>query len=159
MREIAGLFENGEFDADARRLRVEISTGQFADSEEAEKIRAFVQYGAERGLGFTLDGFDGRMDALSAVTSLPIDVIKLDRPMVEGIATSRTARAIVEGAMVVAKSLGWSVVAKGVETAAQREMLESLGCDRMQGFLIAHPMTAVELGTWLRARNYAGREA
>jgi diguanylate cyclase (GGDEF)-like protein len=159
VREIAGLFENGEFDADARRLRVEISTGQFADSEEAEKIRAFVQYGAERGLGFTLDGFDGRMDALSAVTSLPIDVIKLDRPMVEGIATSRTARAIVEGAMVVAKSLGWSVVAKGVETAAQREMLESLGCDRMQGFLIAHPMTAVELGTWLRARNYAGREA
>ena len=61
--------------------------------------------------------------------------------------------------MVVAKSLGWSVVAKGVENAAQQEALASLGCDGVQGFYIAHPMTAVDLGMWLREHHYAGREA
>jgi diguanylate cyclase (GGDEF)-like protein len=159
VREIDRLLDDTEFAADARRLGIEISPSQFADPQEGGRIRAFVQHFSERGIAFTLDGFDGHLETLSSVTSLPIDVIKLDRPMVEGIATSRTARAIVEGAMVVARSLGWSVVAKGVETAAQREALASLGCNNVQGFFVAHPMTAVELGSWLRERHYAGREA
>ena len=157
--EIEALLEDVELAPSARSLRIEISPSQFDDPERAADSLAFVERCAERGIGFVLDGFDGRLETLSSVASLPIDVIKLDRPMIEGIATSRTARAIVEGAMVVAKSLGWSVVAKGVENAAQQEALASLGCDGVQGFYIAHPMTAVDLGMWLREHHYAGREA
>jgi diguanylate cyclase (GGDEF)-like protein len=157
--EIEALLEDPELAPSARSLRIEISPSQFADPDGAAEALAFVERCAERGIGFVLDGFDGRLETLSSVASLPIDVIKLDRPMIEGIATSKTARAIVEGAMVVAKSLGWSVVAKGVENAAQQEALASLGCDGVQGFYIAHPMTAVDLGMWLREHHYAGREA
>jgi diguanylate cyclase (GGDEF)-like protein len=157
--EIEALLEDPELAPSARSLRIEISPTQFDEPERAADSLAFVERCAERGIGFVLDGFDGRLETLSSVASLPIDVIKLDRPMIEGIATSRTARAIVEGAMVVAKSLGWSVVAKGVENAAQQEALASLGCDGVQGFYIAHPMTAVDLGVWLREHHYAGREA
>jgi len=71
---------------------------------------------------------------------------------------SRTARAIVEGTILVAKSLGWSVIAKGVESAAQYEALATLGCDGVQGFYVAHPMTAVDFGTWLRERTFIGRQ-
>jgi diguanylate cyclase (GGDEF)-like protein len=159
LREIDALYADGEFEAGGRRLRIEIPPQRFSASESGARVHEFAQRAAGLGMGLTLDGFDGRLESLSPVTSLPIDVLKLDRPMVEGIVTSRTARAIVEGAMVVAKSLGWSVVAKGVETAAQRDVLSSLGCNGMQGFFIAHPMTAVDLGMWLRERQYAGREA
>jgi diguanylate cyclase (GGDEF)-like protein len=156
-REIDALFEEGL--ADGHGLRIEISAAQFAGVRESARIRAFVEHCAGLGIGFTLDGFDGRLESLTEVTTLPIDMLKLSRSVVEGVATSRTGRAIVEGAMVVAKSLGWRVVAKGVETAAQRDALASLGCLSMQGFFVAHPMTAVELGAWLRERHYAGREA
>ena len=90
---------------------------------------------------------------LATLAHLPIDAVKLDRSLVESVLQSRTARAIVEGTVVVAKSLGWRVVAKGVETAAQFDALASLGCDAVQGFHVAHPMSAVDFGVWLRDRS------
>jgi EAL domain-containing protein (putative c-di-GMP-specific phosphodiesterase class I) len=100
-----------------------------------------------------LDGFDGGLTALPALAHLPIEALKLDRPLVETISVSRTARAIVEGSIVVARSLGWSVIAKGVETAMQHDALVSAGCDALQGFYVAHPMTATDFGVWLRERE------
>ena len=79
--------------------------------------------------------------------------MKLGRALVEGLAVSRTTRAIVEGSILVARSLGWSVVAKGVETSAQNDALVALGCDAVQGFYVAHPMTAKDFGAWLRDRS------
>jgi EAL domain-containing protein (putative c-di-GMP-specific phosphodiesterase class I) len=89
---------------------------------------------------------------LSSLSHLPTDAVKLDRTLVEGVTQNRTARTIVEETAVVAKSLGRQVIAKGVETVAQQEMLVSLGCDGIQGFYLAHPMTAGDFGTWLRER-------
>ena len=147
VREIDAILEDAELASGLRRLRIELAPEQFADPEQAGRIVEFIGHCASNGIGFALDGF------------LPIDAVKLDRPLIEGVGSSRTARAIVEGSIVVAKSLGWNVIAKGVENAAQQEALASLGCDGVQGFFVAHPMTAVDLGTWLRERRYVGREA
>jgi diguanylate cyclase (GGDEF)-like protein len=158
-REIDALLEDPELADDVRRLRVELAPEQFAEPGESARIIDFVRQSAAKGIGFALDGFDGGLGKLSSLATLPIDAIKLDRPLIEGIGSGGASRAIVQGAIVVAKSLGWSVIAKGVENSSQQESLVAMGVDGVQGFFIAHPMTAVDLGTWLRERRYVGREA
>ncbi|MBD5603746.1 MAG: EAL domain-containing protein [Candidatus Eremiobacteraeota bacterium] len=150
--EIDALLANEQLASDVRFLRVEITARQFED-EHADGIVAFVKHCAASGIGFTLDGFDGKLGALASLAHLPIATVKLGRALVEGLAVSRTTRAIVEGSILVARSLGWSVVAKGVETGAQNDALVALGCDAVQGFYVAHPMTAKDFGAWLRDRS------
>ena len=152
-REIDGVLEDESLAHDVRRVRVEISPDQFVSEDRVERIGRFVEHCAANGIGFALDGFDGGLGLLSSLSHLPIDAVKLERPLVETLATSRTTRAVVEGTIIVAKSLSWSVIAKGVETAAQQDALVALGCDGIQGFYVAHPMTAADFGTWLRDRN------
>jgi diguanylate cyclase (GGDEF)-like protein len=150
--EIDALLANDELVADVRFLRIEISARQFED-ENADAMVAFVKHCAANGVGFTLDDFDGKLGALAALAHLPIQSVKLERALVESIPVSRTTRAIVEGSILVARSLGWSVVAKGVETSAQNDALVGLSCDAVQGFYVAHPMTSKDFGAWLHDRS------
>ena len=158
-REIDALLADPSLAADARRLRVEIAPEQFVDAERQQQLAAFVEHCAANGIGFALDGFDGGLGALAALSNLPIDAVKLERPLVDAVIGSRTARAVVQGTIMVARSLGWRVIGKGVETIAQRDALFGLDCDEIQGFYVAHPMTAADFGTWLGARECLGREA
>ncbi|MGP6158489.1 MAG: EAL domain-containing protein [Vulcanimicrobiaceae bacterium] len=151
-REVDALLADEKLRGALGRLRIEIPPNQVRESGEESRIAGFVELCASNGVGFALDGFDGGLGTRSSPSHLPIDAVKLDRTLVEGVTQSRTVRAIVEGTVVVAKSLGWRVIAKGVETAAQQEMLLSLGCDGIQGLYLAHPMTASDFGTWLRER-------
>jgi diguanylate cyclase (GGDEF)-like protein len=150
--EIDALLANDDLAADVRFLRIEISPRQFED-ENADAMVAFVKHCAANGLGFTLDGFDGKLGALASLAHLPIQSVKLERALVEGIPVSRTTRAIVEGSILVSRSLGWSVVAKGVETSAQNDALVGLSCDAVQGYYVAHPMTSKDFGAWLQERS------
>lgn len=158
-REIDELLADDQLASDLRRLRIEVAVEQFEDLARAEKIAVFVDHCARSGIGLALDGFDGRLGSLAALSHLPIDALKLERPLVESVLRSATSRAIVEGTMIVAKSLGWSVIAKGVETAMQQEALVALGCDAVQGFYVAHPMTAGDFGIWLGERRFVGKGA
>jgi len=158
-REIDALLADDELASDVRRLRIEVAIEQFEDAAHAERIVAFVDHCARSGIRFALDGFDGSLGSLASLSHLPIEALKLERPLVESILRSPTSRAIVEGTMIVAKSLGWSVIAKGVETSPQQEALVALGCDGIQGFFVAHPMTASDLGTWLDAHRLIGKTA
>jgi predicted signal transduction protein with EAL and GGDEF domain len=136
---------------DARRVRIELSARLFEGG--ATRVLRFVERCAENGIGFAFDGFEGGLAILPSLSHLPIDAMKLERCLVESIAVSRTTRAIVEGSIVVARALGWNVIAKGVETGAQHDALLALGCDAMQGFFVAQPMPADDFGQWLRARG------
>jgi diguanylate cyclase (GGDEF)-like protein len=157
--EIEDMLGDSSLAGHVPNLRIEIAQEQFADAQTAEVVKTFVEHCSANGVGFVLDGFDGGLATLSSLSNLPIDAVKLGRPLVEGVITSRTTRAVVVGTIIVAKSLGWNVIAKGVETAAQQEALVALGCDAVQGYYVAHPMTAVDFGTWLRGRELVGHEA
>jgi diguanylate cyclase (GGDEF)-like protein len=159
LAEIDDMLADSSLASHVPSLRIEIAQEQFAEPETAEAVKAFVEHCSASGIGFVLDGFDGGLATLSSLSNLPIDAVKLGRPLVEGVITSRTTRAVVVGTIIVAKSLGWNVIAKGVETAAQREALVALGCDAVQGYYVAHPMTAVDFGTWLRGRELVGHGA
>ncbi len=153
LREIEALVADEGLGAAAGHLRIELGSERFAE-QETERVTAFVARCTELGIGFALDGFDGGLGTLPSLAHLPIEALKLERSLVDAIGSNRTTRAVIEGTIIVARSLGWTVIAKGVETTMQQEVLVSLGCSAIQGFLVAHPMNAADFGTWLRERRF-----
>jgi EAL domain-containing protein (putative c-di-GMP-specific phosphodiesterase class I) len=75
----------------------------------------------------------------------PVDRLKIDRSLVRDIPHDANDVAIASAIVTLGHSLNLSVVAEGIETQAQRELLTSIGCDEMQGFLYSTPRTASEL--------------
>jgi len=84
-----------------------------------------------------------------------VDVVKIDRSFVGQSVTSAHHRVLIEAVVKVARSLGMTTVAEGVETAAQDALLAVLDCDKVQGYFHARPMATDDASAWLRARSRA----
>lgn len=97
-----------------------------------------------RSLGVTvaLDDFGTGYSSLGYISSLPIDEIKIDRSFVTGIEDDRNSAAVVEAVLTLARGLGLTVVAEGIETPAERERLQQFGCRLGQGYLFRRPANA-----------------
>ena len=96
------------------------------------------------GVKLAIDDFGTGYSSLSYLRDLPIDVVKMDKSFVEGIADSEQRLALAEGIIQIAKTLSLDVVAEGIETEVQRDLLASMGCHYGQGFLLAMPMPLAE---------------
>ncbi|WP_172642464.1 bifunctional diguanylate cyclase/phosphodiesterase [Azoarcus sp. KH32C] len=94
----------------------------------------------EAGITVAVDGFGTGQSALACLTKSEIDVIKIDRSLVRDLGTDANDRALIDGIIAMAHKLGIQVVAEGVETPEQRDMLRAAGCDFGQGFLFAPPL-------------------
>ncbi|MEM8705344.1 MAG: EAL domain-containing protein [Actinomycetota bacterium] len=101
-----------------------------------------------RRLGCTiaLDDFGSGFSALSVLRELPIDIVKLDRAFVAGLAEDRQTRSIIESVLQILNTLGLRSVAEGVERADELTILRELGCDMAQGYAIGRP--APDASTW-----------
>ena len=100
------------------------------------------------GLGVSLDDFGTGYSALSYLQQYDIDFIKIDQSFVAGLAPHSKDLALCKAMIVMAHQLGISVIAEGVETPAQRDLLAEAGCDYAQGFLFAQPMPAAQFEAW-----------
>ncbi|WP_338661993.1 EAL domain-containing protein [Pararoseomonas sp. SCSIO 73927] len=103
-----------------------------------------------RGARLVLDDFGTGNSGLSQLLRLPLDGLKLDRRFTQRLGTDVRAEEIVKATVSLAHSLGLRLVAEGIETPRQVAMLRALGCDAVQGFLFARPMTPDALERWLR---------
>ena len=100
------------------------------------------------GVKLSIDDFGTGYSSLSYLRKLQVSQLKIDQSFVRDLETSADARAIVDAVVGLAHALNMSVVAEGVETAAQCEVLTALHCDELQGYLYARPMTAELMGQW-----------
>ncbi len=101
------------------------------------------------GVGLSLDDFGTGYSSLSRLAHLPIRELKIDRSFMRDVESDPSARAIVTSVVRVGQSLQLTVVAEGVETDGQRNLLTELGCDVVQGFLYAPALSPPAFGRWL----------
>ncbi|MDO9244574.1 MAG: EAL domain-containing protein, partial [Rhodocyclaceae bacterium] len=124
-------------------IAIEITEGVLLDDrpEIADKLMKF------RAAGFriSLDDFGTGYSAMSYLKKFPLDFLKIDQAFVRDMVADRGDQAIVEAIIVMAHKLGLKVIAEGVETLEQCEMLKVAGCDYGQGYLFARPMPAAEM--------------
>jgi diguanylate cyclase (GGDEF)-like protein len=104
------------------------------------------------GVRRSIDDFGTGYSSLAYVKQLPVDELKIDRSFVRNLATDGKDRAIVLATIELAHNLGLEVTAEGVEEQKAAEILAQLGCDMIQGYLVARPLEPAALETWLDAR-------
>ncbi len=102
------------------------------------------------GLGTSLDDFGTGYSSLTYLRRLPLSTLKIDQSFVHGMMNDAGDLAIVQGVIGLARSFGYRIIAEGVETADQGQMLLQLGCAQAQGYCIGKPMPLEDFVGWTR---------
>ena len=131
---------------DPRLLTCEIT--ETAAMEDVSATLATFRSLGELGVHLSIDDFGTGYSSLAYLRKLPVSELKIDRSFVADLDSSVDARAVVRAVIGLAHALRLKVVAEGVETETQRGLLADMGCNEMQGYLFARPMSAAALLLW-----------
>jgi EAL domain-containing protein (putative c-di-GMP-specific phosphodiesterase class I) len=115
-----------------------------------ERIHADLMELRAIGVKLAIDDFGTGYSSLSYLRELPMNVLKIDKSFVDGIGISEQRLALVEGIIRIARTLDLNVIAEGIETEIQRDLLVSMGCQFGQGYLLAMPVEADHAETLVR---------
>ncbi len=128
-----------------RHLRVEVTERTLLDDPEQARVQMVALRDA--GIGIALDDFGTGYSSLSYLHQFPLDALKVDRSFVLALdaESRRNAQAVLRAICTLGLSLGMEVIAEGIETQEQLEILRSLGCTLGQGFLFSLPKPLAEL--------------
>jgi diguanylate cyclase (GGDEF)-like protein/PAS domain S-box-containing protein len=107
-----------------------------------------------KGLGvhLSLDDFGTGYSSLACLHLLPVDTVKIDRSFVIHAETVEYHRVLIEATIRVARTLGMTTVAEGIESEGQAALMQALDCDRGQGYLFSRPLEALDLALWAHTR-------
>jgi diguanylate cyclase (GGDEF)-like protein len=131
----------------ASRLELEITEAVLIRDDEA--ARAMLQHLRAIGVRIALDDFGTGYSSLSYLRRFPFDKIKIDRSFVNDLADAEGSSSIVQAVITIAKSRNMTTTAEGVETEQQKQLLASLGCTEMQGFLFSQARPVAEIRAML----------
>ncbi len=132
VRDLEELFAKS--DLCAANLILEI-TESVAMSQEASVLLSLL----DKGLHIAIDDFGTGYSSMSSLRKIPADILKIDKAFVDDVSSDPIALAIVRAISDLARTVGMETVAEGVEDAEQLRALYELGCDNVQGYLIARP--------------------
>ena len=108
-------------------------------------LNRLTQFGVE----ISIDDFGTGYSSLSYLTTLPISELKIDRSFVRDLGITPQSSAVVAAIIALARSLGLRVIAEGVEDLRQMQVLHSLGCHIMQGYLFSKPLPPEQVEHWV----------
>jgi EAL domain-containing protein (putative c-di-GMP-specific phosphodiesterase class I) len=131
-------------------LKLEVT--ESAIVAEADRDLYALNRLVDLGLSISIDDFGTGYSSFTRLRSLPVHEVKIDRSFVRDLASREDDLAIVRAVVSLGHELGLRVVAEGVEDEHTWRILQSLGCDLVQGYFLARPMPAEAMQTWLRDR-------
>jgi EAL domain-containing protein (putative c-di-GMP-specific phosphodiesterase class I) len=128
-----------------QQLRLELTERMLMNdtSETRNRMHAIKAL----GVGFSLDDFGTGYSSLAHLQRLPLDQLKIDQSFVQTLLTQPSDAAVARSVIALGHSLGMTVIAEGVETAEQRNLLAELGCDAFQGYFFGRPSLAADLNS------------
>ena len=145
---LSRIFER--FGVEPRQIIVEITESMAM--EDLERGRQHLETLKALGVGLSIDDFGAGYSSLTYLQRLPIDSLKLDRGLIEGMVDARSLH-VVESVIRLAQGLSLTTIAEGVETQTQRDHLAGMGCDKIQGFLLSRALPFEEIIEWLASRK------
>lgn len=113
--------------------------------EEGDQVRKVLEAVHNLGVSISLDDFGTGYSSLSYLTSFHIDTLKIDRTFITRIETSERDSTLVRAIIAMGHSLGLQMVAEGIETQGQADILTRLGCQQLQGYLFSRPVPAPQI--------------
>ena len=134
-----------------RNLELEITENLLLN--DSERNITLLHRLHDLGIRLALDDFGTGYSSLSYLKKFPFDLLKIDQSFVRGLPDNQEDAALVDTIITMGHKLGMRVIAEGVETREQRAFLQRLGCDLVQGYLIAKPMPAAQVEKLLVRSN------
>jgi EAL domain-containing protein (putative c-di-GMP-specific phosphodiesterase class I) len=136
-------------------LELELTESMAMENLEHTKniLRTFSAY----GIGITVDDFGTGYSSLNYLKRFPIQKLKIDKTFVRHCITDEHDTSIIKAIISMAKSLNLKIIAEGVDSETQLNLLRSLGCDGIQGYYVSRPLTRSELAAFLESRLPAAK--
>ena len=131
---------------------IELEVTESMCAEDIEATSSLLRSLKDSGLSISLDDFGTGYSSMRYLQHLPIDTIKIDQAFVRGLPANSFNKAITAAILTMAQTMDCSVVAEGVETEGQLNVLREMGCETVQGYYIARPMAVSEFERWAERR-------
>ena len=146
---VLGILKENGLDPALGTIELEL-TESLLMNNAAGAVETLVKL-RQAGIQFSIDDFGTGYSSLSYLKRFPISSLKIDQSFVRDLSIDRDDKAIVAAIIALGHSLGLNVIAEGVETTAQLELLRKKGCNEMQGYLFSRPVPAAEMTELLRS--------
>ncbi len=131
-----------EYGLDHSSLNLEVTESAY--TEDSEQLSSIIHHLREAGYEIEMDDFGSGYSSLNMLSSMAIDVLKMDRVFIRNIEHSEKDVRLVELILNIARNLKVPVIAEGVETKSQLELLKKLGCPLVQGYYFSPPLPSME---------------
>ncbi|WP_346798163.1 EAL domain-containing protein [Halomonas sp. Bachu 37] len=143
LKSLQGAFQR--YASDELKLSIEVL--ESTEFHELDLACGLLQEARELGIKIALDDFGAGISSLTYASLLPLDTLKIDRSAIQHIDHRESQRLLVSGIIQMAHAMNLRVIAEGVETREQYQLLQDMGCDQAQGFFIGKPMPLDEVLT------------
>jgi len=146
---VLNILEENNLDPSLGAIELEL-TESLLMNNAAGAVETLVKL-REAGIQFSIDDFGTGYSSLSYLKRFPISSLKIDQSFVRDLSINNEDEAIVAAIIALGRSLGLKVIAEGVETTAQLDLLRNKGCNEMQGYLFSRPVPAAEMTKLLQS--------
>jgi EAL domain-containing protein (putative c-di-GMP-specific phosphodiesterase class I) len=145
------MVQDALVDAGLPEQRLVLEVTESSVMTDPDKAAGVLTRLAKRGVCISLDDFGTGYSSLAYLQRLPVGELKIDRSFVSALEekTSSHAQALITSVITLGRTLGLQIVAEGVETEFQRELLTDLGCHMGQGYLYTRPVDGAGFAEWL----------